>query len=444
MRARNQKNKKADVKYEVCIVGGAGHVGLPLAVLFANKGLKTVILDIHRENMAKVRAGRMPFKEEGGSPLLRKALRSRMLSVTDAPSVISGSEFVILVVGTPVDEYLDPDLTIIMKVMGGYFPYFRDGQVLILRSTVYPGTSEYLRDFFASKKRKVDIAFCPERTVQGYSFKELVKLPQIISAFNAETSGRVRALFSKISPKIIHLENPAEAELAKLFTNAWRYIKFAVANQFFMIAEGRYLDYHHIDKAIREDYPRNADLPRPGFAAGPCLFKDTMQLAAFNNNNFQLGHSAMLVNEGLPGFIIRQIKDQIERQPPLGPTKAVMRTSTRNLVFARPAGAAKLRDKTIGILGMAFKAESDDPRDSLSFKLRKIGLTEAKHVLCHDPYIKDERFVSLSKLIRESDIIILGAPHAKYASVNPADHPEKVFFDIWDFWPSRHDKPKVA
>src|SRR5207244_7606341 len=151
---------------------------------------------------------------------------------------------------------------------------------------------------------------------------------------------------------------PDEAELAKHFTNTWRYIKFATANQLYMIANDFGLDYERIRSAIAHDYPRAADLPRAGFAAGPCLFKDTMQLAAFNNNNFMLGHASMMVNEGLPLYVVARIEERFD-----------------------------LRSSAVGILGMAFKGESDDIRSSLSYKLRRILRFKADRVICTDPYV---------------------------------------------------------
>ena len=187
------------------------------------------------------------------------------------------------------------------------------------------------------------MAFCPERIAEGHALEELHTLPQIVGADDdAPPSGPPRC--SAGSPSRRSGRRTKEAELAKLFTNTWRYMKFAVANQFFMIADQAGVDYTNVLRAIREDYPRAADLPGPGFAAGPCLFKDTMQLAAFTADHFPLGQAAMQVNEGLPAYIVSALE--------------------------RRYGG--LQGKTVGILGMAFKAESDDPRASLSYKLRKL------------------------------------------------------------------------
>jgi UDP-N-acetyl-D-mannosaminuronic acid dehydrogenase len=177
-------------------------------------------------------------------------------------------------------------------------------------------------------------------------------------------------------------------------------MKFAVANQFFTIAHNAGVDYTNILRAIREDYPRAADLPGPGFAAGPCLFKDTMQLSAFTADHFPLGQAAMQVNEGLPAFIVSALE--------------------------RRYGG--LTGKTVGILGMAFKSESDDPRASLSYKLRKLLSWSGARVLATDPYVADDRLVSLDCVLKESDILILGAPHRSYRDLEIGG---KDVVDVW-------------
>lgn len=394
------------MKYDLCIVGGAGHVGLPLGVTFANNGTKTVLFDINEAWLKQIESGSFPFKEQDGDAELKKALAKKTLFTSAGAEVIAESQFVLLVIGTPVDEHLNPDWRTLFRMIERYMPYFQSGQTLILRSTVYPGTSERLQNALKKKGKKVNVAFCPERIVQGNSLKELSELSQIVSAFDIDTVQKVSKLFKKISPKIVVTEQPIEAELAKLYSNAWRYVKFAVANQFYMMADQHGLDYHRIHEVMTQDYPRNKDLPRPGFAAGPCLFKDTMQLAAFNHNNFFLGHSAMLINEGMPNYVVQKIKRHSK---------------------GKTIG-------TIGILGMAFKANSDDHRSSLSYKLRKIAESHADEVLCHDVHIQDPSFVDHKEVIKRSDVVILATPHDEYRAINPKRHPKKLFIDIWNFW----------
>jgi len=276
---------------------------------------------------------------------------------------------------------------------------FWTGALVALRSTVYPGTTAYVAKHLADRGCTVDVAFCPERIAEGHALTELYSLPQIIGADDDRAAERATDLFGRLASKTIRTSTK-EAELAKLFTNTWRYMKFAVANQFFTIAHAAGVDYDNVLRAIREDYPRAADLPAPGFAAGPCLFKDTMQLAAFTADHFPLGQAAMQVNEGLPAYIVSALQ--------------------------RRYGG--LNGKTVGILGMAFKAESDDPRASLSYKLRKLLSWAGARVICTDPYVKDDRLDTLECVLKESDVLVLGAPHKPYRNLQVGG---KDVVDVW-------------
>ncbi len=385
---------------DVCVIGGAGHVGLPLAMTFADCGLSTVIYDINKETVQKIKSGEMPFNEEGGPELLKKVLAGGKLEVCDSPELLSQCRFLVLVIGTPVDEHLNPNFTAIHRAIDKCESQLRDGQILILRSTVFPGISRHIQRHLAKKNLDIQVAFCPERVAQGYSLEEFREFPQIISAFDPDVVDEVRALFEKVAPEVIEME-PMEAELAKLMTNAWRYIQFAIVNQFYMIATQNNLNFDRILHGCRHRFPRLKGMPGPGFSAGPCLVKDTMQLAAFSENNFILGHAAMLINEGLPGHLLMMAKRQ-----------------------------CNLSHMTAGVLGMAFKAESDDARDSLSYKLRKLLLLEARAVLCTDPFVTtDPSLVPLDRVIQESDILFVGAPHAAYRKLKiPRD---KIVVDVW-------------
>lgn len=388
--------------FDVCIIGGLGHVGLPLGITFAERGRRVVLFDIDREAAKTVRGGRMPFMERGAEEILKKVM-GQNLSISTERAVIAQSHFIIVVIGTPVDGHLNPEFTVFKRFFEEVLDVIDDDQHIILRSTVYPGTTEKVRDLLAAAGKKTRISFCPERIAEGKAIEELQNLPQIVSSFDDASLQEVKELFLSLTADVVCLE-PREAELAKLFTNVWRYIQFAIANQFYQIATTGGLDFYRIYEAITHEYPRAKGLPRAGFAAGPCLFKDTMQLAAFNNNTFFLGHSAMLVNEGLPNFIVQRLKDKYP-----------------------------LREKTVGILGMAFKSDSDDARESLSYKLKKILEIEAEKVLCTDPYVKDSALLPLEEVLDRSEILILGAPHGHYKTV-ASDFSPKIIVDVWNFF----------
>jgi UDP-N-acetyl-D-mannosaminuronic acid dehydrogenase len=296
---------------KVVIVGGGGHVGLPLALVLADSGFQAVSLDISKEVVDSINSGKMPFAEEGAQAILTKTLGNKSFYATTDHKEISSAEIVIVVIGTPVDEHLNPDPNSVVHAMSACIPYMNSGQLVILRSTVFPGVTERVKNLLAQSDLKPDVTFCPERILEGHALKELHELPQIIGANDEKAASRASAIFETLGVKTIRV-TPEEAELAKLFTNVWRYIKFAAANQFWLMSNEAGLDFSKIREAVTFDYPRASDLPNAGFSAGPCLFKDTMQLAAFSNNTFGLGHSAMMVNEGLPLYVVKKIEEKYD------------------------------------------------------------------------------------------------------------------------------------
>ena len=382
---------------DVVIIGGCGRVGLPLGIALAQRGLTVTLYDINEAAVATVNASVMPFAEEHADELLREVVAAGRLQATTEPASVATAEHLVVVVGTPVDEHLNPDLGAVPRALERCAGHMIAGQLIILRSTVYPGVTALTEKLLRDKGISVDVAFCPERIAEGKALTELFELPQLVAGRTAAAQERAEKFFRNLTEQIVPL-TPEEAELAKLFTNTWRYVKFATANQFWMMANDFGLDYARIRHAVTFDYPRAADLPMPGFAAGPCLLKDTMQLAAFNRNNFVLGHAAMLINEGLPLYLVSRIEERFD-----------------------------LAGSTVGVLGMAFKAGSDDPRESLAYKLRKILTLKAKDVLCTDPYITDPRFVPLDEVLAAADILVIATPHSQYADLDT----DRPLIDMW-------------
>src|SRR5215469_4834263 len=259
---------------DVVVIGGCGHVGLPLAIAFADRGARVGIYDVSEAAVGTVNSGTLPFDEPGAADVLRRVVDDGRLHASADPSIVASAEHVVVVIGTPVDEHLNPDQQAIPNALGGCVPYLRDGQLLVLRSTVFPGVTALVEKMIAGLGVQIEVAFCPERIAEGKAMTELFELPQIVSARTPRALDRASKLFSLLTDSIVEL-SPEEAELAKLFTNVWRYIKFATANQFYMMANDRGLDFERIRKGLSQDYPRAQDMPGAGFAAGPCLFKDT-------------------------------------------------------------------------------------------------------------------------------------------------------------------------
>ncbi len=384
---------------DICIVGGVGHVGLPLALAFADAGQRVMLYDLNVPVMDLIKSGTMPFTEYGAEPLLKQALERNQLLFSSDPHDVTRADHVIVAIGTPVDEYLNPNLRILLKLFQTLAPHLRPSQTIIIRSTVFPRTCRQVERLLSQDGQRWRVAYCPERIAQGHAIRELKELPQIVSGSSTEAVDAATALFRLLAPEIVHLEIE-EAELAKLFSNAWRYIQFAAANQFYMLASSIGVDFNRVRDAMVRGYGRAATLPSAGFAAGPCLLKDTMQLAAFNNNTFSLGHAAMAINEGLPNFVV----DAIGRRHNLAATR-------------------------VGILGMAFKADIDDIRDSLSYKLGKILRFQGAQVAYSDEFARDPTFITKEALVASVDVVIVGVPHSAYRTLQiPAG------VDVVDLW----------
>jgi UDP-N-acetyl-D-mannosaminuronic acid dehydrogenase len=370
-----------------------GHIGLPLGILLAYEtSSRVTLVDFNLQHKASVLLGKMPYKEYGIEPVLQSVLDNQLLAITDDYRLTSECDVIIVCIGTPVDEYLSPVLKPFASCIDMLAKNAPRDALIVIRSSIYPGAFKSFYKQLTNKGFK-HVAYCPERIVQGHALNELRSLPQIISGYDELTLKKAADLFGAFAPSTI-VSSVEEAELSKLFSNAWRYIQFAVANQFSMIASEYGCDFESIRNIMTINYPRNRDLPGSGFTAGPCLYKDTAQLSAFYGNQFQLGQAAISINEGYPSFIVSH--------------------------YLREFDISKL---TVGILGMAFKPGVDDTRDSLSFKLKKILEFKGAKVLCSDAYIDRADWLSADSLVKQSDLIIVATPHPQYAKLNFQNKP---------------------
>ena len=384
---------------KITIIGGAGHVGLAFALICASKNIKVHIHDINSSSLELIKNGKLPHKENNAQKILKKALNKKLFTFSNNFKDIKLNNINIVCLGTPVDEFLNPQHKEFLALFENLKNYLKNEQHIIIRSTVYPGTTQFLYNIFKKNNKKINVTFYPERFVQGSAIDEFNNFPQIIGPVNKQSEVECTKFLKSLSKEIIVL-SPVEAELTKLFLNSYRYVQFSIANQFYKIADSLDLDYKKIDHAMRYKYKRG-NVPSPGLTSGPCLFKDTMQLYSFAKNDFSLGINAMTTNEGIVAYIVDKLKKEIN-----------------------------LTNKVVGILGMAFKAEIDDRRSSLSYKLKKILIMNSKKVLTTDPFVKDDdEIISLEKTLKNSDILILATPHKIYKKIKT----KKLLIDIWNF-----------
>ena len=382
---------------KVSIVGGAGHVGTPLGLVLSSKGYNVTLIDKNQKNIQKINQGEMPFVEEGCPKLLKKMIYKKKIFATNQLNEVTKSKFIIICIGTPVNSKRDPNLKNFLNFFYSLKKYLKKDHIIIIRSSIYPGICKKV--FKIIQKKCKNLSYCPERIAQGQSLKELPHISQIISGTNDKAKLESGKMFKKVCKKIINTEIE-EAELIKLFSNAYRYINFSISNQFYMMCQNQGLNFDKIRNLMRDNYERNENIPKAGFTAGPCLMKDTMQLSSFYNHSFKLCHSAMSINEGLPLYIVKKLSEK-----------------------------HNLRKKIVGVLGLSFKAENDDIRDSLSIKLLKYLKSKKIKTLQSDEYHKDKKNINKNILIKKSDIIIIGSPHKAYKKLKIKKN--KTLVDIW-------------
>lgn len=398
---------------KIVTVIGIGRVGLPLALTLADIGYMVYGIDNDLNKINNLKSGIMPFIEDGIEEF--KKYISKSFFPTTEYSAISKSDVIILTLGTPIDENMNPVLSHMDDALEDMMPFLKKGQLIILRSTLSPNTTKYFKEAIQIKTklkvgRDIYLAYCPERIAEGNAIKEIKELPQIVGGIDPISSRRAKKFFSSFNVHCL-VTDAKSAELAKLFTNMYRYISFAIANEFMILAEGYNRNIHEIIKLVNFGYKRGG-IALPGLTAGPCLFKDGFFL--INDHPFSdLITMSWKINEATPLFLIKKIKERIN-----------------------------LKNKKVTILGVAFKPEIDDYRESLSFKIRKALLREHAQVILHDPYVKEyHQQVILSDLpdaLKNADVVIIATRHSVYkkdSAVILKNISKNTFIcDIWNIF----------
>jgi UDP-N-acetyl-D-mannosaminuronic acid dehydrogenase len=380
---------------------GIGRVGLPLALIFARSGIKVLGFDHEKSYIASLKKGAVPFHEEGMAKLIQHPNFEPCL-ITNV-SKLKACNLFIFCVGTPLTSTYHVDYSQLFSALSSVVKSPLKGKFVILRSTVPPLTlTERVIPFLEEKtglKAGVDFgaASCPERVLEGRAIEEIVNLPEIIGGINKECTEIATALFKKINPKkIITKTTSVSAELAKLYANMYRYVNFALANEFALLAEQFRQDATEIIHAANNGYPRGG-IPKPGLVGGPCLVKDGYFL---------------LSNTAFPDFVMLA-----SRLNEFIPQHVVNRLRIKLMEKGRFLHASK-----VGLLGLAFKGGSDDERDSPSLKILELLRSENVVVTSHDPYIKGT--ASLKKAVYEADAIIIATNHPEFTGI------EKKIFDL--------------
>ena len=364
----------------VAIVG-IGRVGLPLALFLADRGCRVHGIDNDRQAIRSLlETRRMPFLEAGAQPVLEEVLGCRFFPGWDL-DVVTDCQVVIVTIGTPIDEHMNPVLGPVEDIIRALVPHLRDGQSLLLRSTVSPGTTDFLAGVLeqAGAPKNLRLAYCPERIAQGHSLEELPEIPQIVGGVDEPSTRAASAFFAGLDIPVLETD-AVSAELAKLFSNMYRYIDFAIANEFMILATEHDRNIYEVTRLVNEGYKRGGVKP-PGLSGGPCLYKDGFFLIE-RTPYPELISNAWRINESVPAWLIGRLEAE-----------------------------TSLRGKRVGLFGLAFKRNSDDTRNSLSYKFIKILRRKGARVVAHDPFVAPETL----EAAMDAEVLIFATNHDAYA-----------------------------
>ena len=389
---------------DVAIVG-LGRIGLPLALSFADRGLHVVGIDREPRVLEVVRAGKMPFHETGTQQLLERVLAGGRLELSQRIQDAAGAEHVVLTLGTPTHVHIEIDVSQIRDAVDDLLPLLHEGQTIILRSTVAPGTTEWVAGYIEQRRgftvgEDIFVAHVPERIAVNHFMEEISSLPTIVGGVGEGSGQAAAGLFGVFGTEIVQT-TAVQAELAKIWTNILRYTQFALPNLLMMESEQYGANVFEVIDLINHDYPRGG-MAHPGLTAGTCLRKDF----AFSEERSSAPGmllSVSRVHESVPLFLVEGLKRRL----------------------------GSLRDCKVAVLGLTFKRDSDDVRDSLATKLIRLLERELAHVSRHDPFVS-EGTESLESALADANAVVVATNHSEYEDILPQLPHDSVIVDPWN------------
>jgi UDP-N-acetyl-D-mannosaminuronic acid dehydrogenase len=385
---------------------GLGRVGLPLALSFADRGIEVIGIEREPLILEEIAAGRMPFAETGTQDVLERVQASGRFRTSGVVQDAAEADHIVLTLGTPAHIHVEIDVSQIRHVLDDLLPVLRDGHSIVLRSTVAPGTTEWVAGYIEQRRgftigEDLFVAHVPERIAEGHFLEEIASLPTIVGGVGAGSGAKAAELFEAFGTEVVQT-TPAEAELAKIWTNILRYAQFALPNLLMMECEQYGANVFEVIELINRDYPRGG-MGRPGLTAGTCLRKDF----AFSEERSSAPGMLLAVSrihETVPLFLVEGLKRR------LGGT---------------------LRDRKVAVLGLTFKRNSDDVRDSLSFKLIRLLERELAHVARHDPFVPDGS-ESVESALAGADAVVVATNHSAFEDLVQRLPDGALLVDPWN------------
>jgi UDP-N-acetyl-D-mannosaminuronic acid dehydrogenase len=404
----DESNFTADVS-----VIGLGRVGLPLALSFADRGLSVIGIDNDPVRLGSVRDGTMPFEETGAQALLDRVSAGGRLSLSGRVVDAAQAQHIVITLGTPSFSHIEIDMRDIRSALDDLLGALQPGHALTLRSTVAPGTTEFVAGYLAKHRgfqigEDVYVAHAPERIAAGRFLEEIDSLPCIVGGVGARSGELVAELFGVFDAPIVQ-STPVQAELAKIWANILRYTHFALPNLLMMDCERYGANVFEVIDLVNRDYPRGG-LAQPGLTAGTCLRKDfTFSEERSNAPGMLLAVSR--VNESVPLFLVEGVRRRL----------------------------GSLSGRKVAVLGLAFKANTDDERDSLAHKLIRLLERELADVVAHDPRVATPT-VSLEQAVEDADVVVVAANHSEFrdpavlATIAGRASGDCLVVDPWNCW----------
>jgi len=394
------------MRYDVSVIG-LGRIGLPLALSFADSGLSVLGVDTDAERLGAINERRMPFKEPGTDELIARVELNTSTRAADAAE----ARAIVLTLGTPALSHIEIDIRDIRTVLDDLLPHLREGHLLVLRSTVAPGTTEFVAGYLEKHRgftvgEDIFVAHVPERIAADKFMEEISSLPCIVGGVGEVSGEHAAQLFEPLGAPIVQT-TPVQAELAKIWTNILRYATFALPNLLMMDCERYGANVFDVIELINRDYPRGG-IKMPGFTAGTCLRKDF----AFSEERSSAPGMLLAVSrvhETVPLFLVDGVKRRF---------------------------GGSLREKRVAVLGLAFKADTDDERDSLSHKLIRLIERELADISIHDPVVPTPTS-SFDDAVAGADVVIVATNHSEYSTPESLraiaeQAPDALIVDPWN------------
>lgn len=415
--------EKIDRKQAIIGVIGLGYVGLPVAAVFANAGFHVVGVDIKEDRVAVINKGASPIdgREPGLADLLERVVREGRFRATSSYRDLTDCDVILIAVETPVREDHTPGYEALTSVLHTLGPLLKQGALVIVESTVAPGTTEkiVLPILEEATIKKVNQGFflghCPERVMPGKLLHNLRYVSRVCGGYTQETAEVMISLYRHIVEGDLDPADCVTAELVKTAENAYRDVNIAFANELAIICEAVGGDVWQVRELVNKSPGRNVLLPGVG-VGGHCIPKDPWLLAFGVHNvgdiRLRLIPTAREVNENMPRYVARSVRDVLAR-------------AGREVVGAR-----------VLILGYAYLENSDDDKNSPSATLVEALDKMGAQVEIHDPHI--ERFQNdLASSIAEKDAIILAVAHDEYAEMSLDTLADSIVIDARGLWRNR-------